>query len=51
MHNDDNSFFDAVKKSFNKAAEFTKWDKGLLEQISACNAVYRMRFPVKKRRW
>jgi glutamate dehydrogenase (NAD(P)+) len=48
MHNDDNSFFDAVKKSFNKAAEFTKWDKGLLEQISACNAVYRMRFPVKK---
>lgn len=48
MYNDDNSFFDAVKKSFNKAAEFTKWDKGLLEQISACNAVYRMRFPVKK---
>lgn len=48
MHNDDNSFFDAVKKSFSKAAEFTKWDKGLLEQISACNAVYRMRFPVKK---
>ncbi len=48
MHNDDNSFFDAVKKSFNKAAAFTKWDKGLLEQISACNAVYRMRFPVKK---
>ncbi len=48
MYNDDNSFFDAVKKSFSKAAAFTKWDKGLLEQISACNAVYRMRFPVKK---
>ena len=42
------SFFGAVKKSFNKAAEFTKWDKGLLEQISACNSVYRMRFPIKK---
>lgn len=42
------SFFAAVEKSFHKAAEFTKWDKGLLEQISACNAVYRMRFPIKK---
>ncbi len=42
------SFFNAVEKNFDKAAEFTKWDKGLLEQIKACNAVYRMRFPVKK---
>lgn len=42
------SFFAAVEKSFNKAAQFTHWDKGLLEQISACNAVYRIRFPLKK---
>ncbi|WP_346238489.1 Glu/Leu/Phe/Val family dehydrogenase [Niabella insulamsoli] len=46
--NNEYSFYAAVVKSFKKAAEFTKWDKGLLEQISACNAVYRMRFPVKK---
>ncbi len=49
MSNNDNySFFTAVENSFDKAAEFTKWDKGLLELIKACNAVYRMRFPVKK---
>jgi glutamate dehydrogenase (NAD(P)+) len=42
------SFFGAVEKSFDKAAKFTKWDPGILEQIKACNAVYRMRFPVKR---
>ncbi len=42
------SFFAAVEKSFDKAAQFTKWDKGLLEQIRACNSVLRLRFPVKK---
>lgn len=42
------SFFAAVERSFDKAAQFTKWDKGLLEQIRACNAVLRLRFPVKK---
>ncbi|HNA92839.1 MAG TPA: Glu/Leu/Phe/Val dehydrogenase, partial [Chitinophagaceae bacterium] len=42
------SFFGAVERSFNKAAKFTKWDKGILEQIKECNAVYQMRFPVKK---
>ena len=41
------SFFGAVAKSFDKAAKFTKWDAGLLEQIKQCNAVYRMHFPVK----
>jgi len=41
------SFFESVEKSFDKAAQFTKWDKGILEQIKACNSVYRMRFPVK----
>ena len=42
------SFLDAVTKSFDKAATFTKWDKGLLEQIKACNSVYRMHFPIRR---
>jgi len=41
------SFFGAVEKSFDKAAHFTNWDPGILEQIKQCNAVYRMHFPVK----
>ncbi|QOR76292.1 MAG: Glu/Leu/Phe/Val dehydrogenase [Thermoflavifilum sp.] len=41
------SFFHNVEMWFDKAARFTKWEKGILEQIKACNAVYRMRFPVK----
>ncbi len=41
------SFFQSVERSFDKAAKFTKWEKGLLEQIKACNSVYSMRFPVK----
>src|ERR1044071_621992 len=43
----DYSFFGAVEKSFDKAAQFTTWDPGILEQIKQCNAVYRMHFPVK----
>ena len=43
----DYNFFGAVEKSFDKAAKFTKWDPGVLEQIKACNAVYRMKFPVR----
>ena len=31
------SFFGAVEKSFDKAAKFTQWDKGVLEQIKQCN--------------
>src|SRR5882672_6293752 len=42
------SFFGAVEKSFERAAKFTKWEKGVLEQIKECNAVYQMRFPVKR---
>ncbi len=37
-----------MEKSFDKAAKFTKWDKGLLDQIRQCNAVYQMRFPIKR---
>ncbi len=41
------SFFDSVIRSFDKAARFTSWDPGILEQIKACNSVYRMKFPVR----
>ena len=41
------SFFDSVIKSFDKAAKFTNWDPGILEQIKACNSVYKMKFPVR----
>ncbi len=45
---DNYSFFGAVERSFDKAAKFTKWDQGILSQIKACNAVYRMKFPLKR---
>ncbi len=41
------SFFRSVERSFDKAAIFTAWDPGILEQIKVCNSVYQMRFPVK----
>lgn len=47
MATPDYSFFAAVEKSFDKAAAFTTWDSGVLEQIKQCNSVYRMHFPVK----
>lgn len=46
--NQNYSFFHSVERSFDKAAKFTKWDLGILEQIKACNSVYQMRFPVKR---
>ncbi len=42
------SFFDSVTRSFDKAAKFTGWESGVLEQIKACNSVYQMRFPVRR---
>ena len=42
------SFFESVEKSFDKASKFTSWEPGILEQIKACNAVYQMRFPIKR---
>jgi glutamate dehydrogenase (NAD(P)+) len=47
MSAQNHSFFENVEISFDKAAKFTKWDKGLLEQIKACNSIYSMKFPVK----
>jgi glutamate dehydrogenase (NAD(P)+) len=42
------SFFKAVEKSFDKAAKFTSWNPGILEQIKACNSVLQVRFPLKR---
>lgn len=36
-----------VPHDFYKAAPFTKAPNGLLEQIKACNSIYKMNFPVK----
>jgi glutamate dehydrogenase (NAD(P)+) len=45
--NNEYSFFNSVEKSFDKAAKFTTWEQGILDQIKACNSIYSMRFPVK----
>jgi glutamate dehydrogenase (NAD(P)+) len=42
------SFFESVTRSFDKATQFTGWEKGLLEQIKVCNAVYQIRFPIRR---
>lgn len=41
-------FLTAVSSYFDRAAKLTNHDQGLLEQVKCCNAVYRMRFPVKR---
>ena len=41
------SFSESVSYYFDKAAPFTGAPKGLLDQIKACNSIYKMNFPVK----
>lgn len=41
-------FFADVNKFFDHAAAFTKHPRGLLEQIKACNSVYRFQFPIRR---
>lgn len=41
------SFFQGVGRNFDKAAKFTKFSSGILEQIKACNSILRVKFPVK----
>jgi glutamate dehydrogenase (NAD(P)+) len=45
----EHSFFEDVLKYFDRAAQFTKYPKGLLDQIKYCNSVYRMKFPLRKK--
>ena len=41
-------FFAQVNRYFDKAAAYLDLPAGLLEQIKACNSVYRMQFPLKR---
>lgn len=41
------SIFQSVNHYFDRAATFSAYPKGILEQVRACNSVYRMRFPVR----
>lgn len=40
-------FLRSVEQYFDKAAAFTKFPDGLLQQVKTCNSVYRMSFPVE----
>jgi len=42
------TFLTSVGHYFDRAARLTPHPAGLLEQVKCCNAVYRMRFPVKR---
>lgn len=41
-------FFDQVNIAFDKAAAYTRFDDGLLNQIKMCNNVLRVAFPLKR---
>lgn len=41
------AFFDSVNHFFDEAAAHCAVEPGLLKQVRSCNAVYRMRFPVR----
>jgi glutamate dehydrogenase (NAD(P)+) len=40
-------FYNDVVSYFDKAAAFTNFDKGLLEQIKICNSIYKFYFPIE----
>ena len=40
--------FAQVNKYFDKAAAYTDHPPGLLDQIKACNSVFRISFPLKR---
>jgi len=46
--NQEIDFFGNVCQFFDHAAQFTTHHQGLLEQIKACNSVYRFQFPIRK---
>ncbi|MEO1022405.1 MAG: Glu/Leu/Phe/Val dehydrogenase [Bacteroidota bacterium] len=41
-------FYEQVNKNFDKAAPFTRFDQGLLDQIKICNTVYQVTFPLRR---
>ncbi len=44
----DYKFYYQVNKAFDKAAAYTRFEKGLLEQIKSCNDVLHIAFPIEK---
>jgi len=46
-HTPEPSFFESVERNFDRAAAVLDYPKGLMEQIKVCNAVYKVRFPVR----
>ncbi|MES2827854.1 MAG: Glu/Leu/Phe/Val dehydrogenase [Bacteroidota bacterium] len=44
----ESNFFADVCKNFDSAARFTSHPEGLLNQIKACNSVYRFQFPIRR---
>lgn len=44
----DYKFFDQVNEAFDLAAEYSKYDEGLLVQIKNCNNVYHITFPLER---
>ncbi|MFU8858703.1 MAG: Glu/Leu/Phe/Val family dehydrogenase [Deferrisomatales bacterium] len=42
------SFWNQVRRTFNRAAAFTDHDPTLLRQIRECNSVYQLSFPVRR---
>lgn len=47
MSSSNHAFFESVMRNFDKAAEYSGLDKGVLHQIKVCNSVYQINFPVK----
>lgn len=41
-------FFDQVNQNFDRAAQYTKFPKGILNQIKTCNSVYHVTFPLER---
>lgn len=41
-------FFEQVNKAFDRAAAYTRFEKGLLEQMKACNDVLHITFPLER---
>lgn len=41
-------FFEQVNKNFDKAAHYTRFEKGVLSQIKMCNTVYHVSFPMRR---
>lgn len=41
-------FFNDVCQFVDQAAQYTNHDKGLIQQIKACNSVYRFQFPIRR---